>query len=391
MATKGVWLSKKFMPLVFLVVYIGVELPLVSGHGAIVTPRSRNSVDYRVGINTQRCSNITGNSCLNGQASFFYSQGCFIGCPKCDHTSGRIQKDLCGLGKKATLNDARYRSVNRGVAAGSDLDIYKHNPWRAPGNAPVADPCGLAGGTPWGMNASEEGDYIPTKYASHGMRGSDLPKMPLGVEWKLGGSAEVTWQVRNNHGGGYQYRLCPASEVLTEDCFQRHPLKFFQDQQAIVFPNGTLTPIRGTFVNVGTQPKGSTWAMIPLPPTWLGPRCLPGPNDTNSTPNGCEAWEGGYHAIGPCKPCPMTPGSDCSRCGNTGHPEFHPPCPGCEGGHPGFPGEPGKPGSWVNYAVRDLVHVPSDMPAGNYVLGWRYDCEASAQVWSNCADVTLVK
>ena len=29
--------------------------------------------------------------------------------------------------------------------------------------------------------------------------------------------------------------------------------------------------------------------------------------------------------------------------------------------------------------------------AGKYVLGWRYDCEAAAQVWSNCADTTLVK
>jgi hypothetical protein len=28
---------------------------------------------------------------------------------------------------------------------------------------------------------------------------------------------------------------------------------------------------------------------------------------------------------------------------------------------------------------------------GKYVLGWRYDCEATAQVWSNCADITLVK
>ena len=30
---------------------------------------------------------------------------------------------------------------------GSVDDIYQHNPWRAPGAAPVADACGLAGGT----------------------------------------------------------------------------------------------------------------------------------------------------------------------------------------------------------------------------------------------------
>jgi len=48
---------------------------LALGHGAMVTPRSRNSVDYLAGVNTQRCSNITGDACNNGQASFWYSQG----------------------------------------------------------------------------------------------------------------------------------------------------------------------------------------------------------------------------------------------------------------------------------------------------------------------------
>ena len=27
---------------------------------------------------------------------------------------------------------------------------------------------------------------------------------------------------------------------------------------------------------------------------------------------------------------------------------------------------------------------------GKYVLGWRYDCEETAQVWQNCADVKVV-
>ena len=68
-------------------------------------------------------------------------------------------------------------------------------------------------GTPFGQNVSEEGDYVPTKYATHGMKGTDLPKMPLGIKWTIGGSAEVTWQVRNNHGGGYQYRLVNYCDV----------------------------------------------------------------------------------------------------------------------------------------------------------------------------------
>ena len=27
---------------------------------------------------------------------------------------------------------------------------------------------------------------------------------------------------------------------------------------------------------------------------------------------------------------------------------------------------------------------------GKYVLGFRYDCDASSQVWQNCADIELV-
>ena len=46
-------------------------LETAHGHGAMVSPRSRNSVDYLVDVNTQKCSNITGDACNNGQASFW--------------------------------------------------------------------------------------------------------------------------------------------------------------------------------------------------------------------------------------------------------------------------------------------------------------------------------
>merc|ERR1719181_1758037 len=83
----------------------------VHGHGSLVTPRPRNSIDYLVNVNEEACSNITGGACHNGQASFWYSQGCFIGCPSCDHESGRRQTDLCRLGFKAT-NNGEARSLN---------------------------------------------------------------------------------------------------------------------------------------------------------------------------------------------------------------------------------------------------------------------------------------
>jgi hypothetical protein len=185
---------------------------------------------------------------------------------------------------QATINDPQYCSVNRNATAGSIYDIYKHNPWRAPGSAPVGDACGFAGGTPFLKEGTEAGDYTATKYAHHGSAGSSLPPMDTGVQWKIGGTAEVTWQVLNNHGGGYSYRLCPFGQKLTESCFQKTPLDFVHDAQALVDRHNKQFPINGTFVSEGTEPAGSEWAMIPIPPTALGPRCIPGPHDTATTP-----------------------------------------------------------------------------------------------------------
>ena len=39
---------------------------------------------------------------------------------------------------------------------------------------------------------------------------------------------------------------------------------------------------------------------------------------------------------------------------------------------------------------KQQVVVPADIPAGDYVVGWRWDCEMTSQVWSNCADITVV-
>jgi len=45
---------------------------------------------------------------------------------------------------------------------------------------------------------------------------------------------------------------------------------------------------------------------------------------------------------------------------------------------------------WVVGVVSDHVIIPAELPPGEYVLGWRWDCEETAQIWQNCADVTVV-
>lgn len=44
------------------------------------------------------------------------------------------------------------------------------------------------------------------------------------MHWKL--QRKVAWGIAANHGGGYQYRLCPADADPTEECFQKTPLDF---------------------------------------------------------------------------------------------------------------------------------------------------------------------
>ena len=39
--------------------------------------------------------------------------------------------------------------------------------------------------------------------------------------------------------------------------------------------------------------------------------------------------------------------------------------------------------------VMDTLHIPADTSPGEYVLGFRWDCEISAQIWAACADVTI--
>lgn len=75
-----------------------------------------------------------------------FSQGCTIGCSKCDnHTQHTFGKPLCADGIEPTVNSPRLRTMNIENAAGSVNDSYRYNPWRAPGSAPVNDPCGMAG------------------------------------------------------------------------------------------------------------------------------------------------------------------------------------------------------------------------------------------------------
>jgi hypothetical protein len=275
---------------------------LASGHGGMVLPKPRNAVDSSLpifdkggcqarnepagaGVACYPCNcggfvaytdpngtkGLWDEGCvpgtrsnMNGQSCLWFSQGTSIGCPRADNTTQRTRgKSLCAAPTtKPTL--PRYAwSMNRWVTEGSAADLYSQHPWRAPGSAPVVDPCGMAGGDPSpGPGAAV---FASTQFAAQGSTGTAaLKKGAPSASWSAGETVEVSWGIRANHGGGYQYRICPASEPLTEACFQRTPLPFSGPSQ-IRYSDGTMGKLfNRTEVNVGTMPTGSTspWRVV---------------------------------------------------------------------------------------------------------------------------------
>ena len=151
---------------------------LASGHGALCIPTLRNSID-RGKSPSEACTCNNGNGgpkgptegCDmglrggvdgkgDGKACLWWSQGCSIGCDTCaTETYGTVtpmgkppQAGKIGFRTRycnSTLEPTLPRhawTLNMDAVEGSEEDSYRYNPWRAPGHAPVVDPCGQAGG-----------------------------------------------------------------------------------------------------------------------------------------------------------------------------------------------------------------------------------------------------
>lgn len=203
--------------------------------------------------------------------------------------------------------------------------------------------------------------YVNTSLSKQGDLGSkSLPPAETETVWTIGETAEVSWAIEANHGGGYQYRLCPADHELTEECFFKTPLDFVGSQQLRWGgPDGTVEDINGTYVKDGTLPEGSTWAMNPIPDK--------GSDPSTGSPNPGLSFEPKCKEIPECL---VDSGRIVSAIDN--------PCR-CSG-------------EWgpYNMEIVDKVMIPKHLKPGKYVLGWRWDCEESNQVWSSCSDVTVV-
>ena len=61
--------------------------------------------------------------------------------------------------------------------------------------------------------------------------------------------------------------------------------------------------------------------------------------------------------------------------------------------HPGYSFEPPCDAECMSQrpGVLDEVIIPTTLAPGAYVLGFRWDCDASSQVWQQCSDIELVE
>lgn len=374
---------------------------LVIAHSAMTIPEPRNAVDSNekpwggsvphplpfepwcpipsksaVGVDDR---NLTGS---NGQACFWFSNGCAIGCQECDgSTRGPIPSFNCNVthctptGKpiqfgpqapvcskpagsmNATICDPELRTVNTGAECGSPEDYFFYSPWRAPGHAPVIDSCGSAGGRIPGQGDGGFGaSYVNTANARLGDLGSrTLPVHDTGVQWTPGSEVEVAWTPQANHGGGYSWRLCPANQTLDEDCFNTYPLKMVGASMLRWGGEGGRTlPFKAWDVTEGTK-AGVMYRKNPIPRSWK--------DKDGQWGNGSNHLQTGMGFQPVCEDQGMDKQGTAQSC----------------------------TGMWGPYNVEivDKVLVPQDLPVGKWVLNWRLDCEESNQIWQSCADISI--
>jgi len=405
-------------------------VPAAFGHWAMTSPPPRYGVtmsDFQDGtfwfnegsqIGCKESTATTNISCGNSPCGAYSSKAC------------------CDTLMEPTLTDPKLLSyATSTLINGTKIDnrnTMKHNPWRAPGHSPIASSCGIAAGAP--SEHTLNGGNAPPGYKA-GVDYRDLPKKAgqcyyktpsgagiychnyeapdwrtfpsrfgrpkdeaqciamkdkvdklcqiddvemqwtafSGTKWPAGSKQEVAWGVKANHGGGYAWRLCPASSALTEQCFQSGHLKFAGKAWVQVGSNATnRTSFVPTYTSEGTKPAGSMWGKNPIAPCSQPVGGLYGK---------CEApaWE---------PPLPWLFGYGTAACLDFHAPSIHP-----------IYELPVVPCTLEDYIaaltkfstlnIIDLVQVPEDLAPGDYVLSMRFDSEQTPQVWNQCADVTI--
>ena len=172
----------------------------IDAHGGLIIPPCRNN-RHNVDIFdfTKRPGELwlSGGSCA-GDMCLWFNDGCFIGCPNCTSivstlpgASGEVPdrfiKPNCAkptLMEPTLPEEARTWNIGNPSEYG---DWTRHHPWRAPGHAPISDPCGRAG-----ANTAQSGGGETPVGAKQFDRGSLLPKLNVVTKWQSGQKGQTS-------------------------------------------------------------------------------------------------------------------------------------------------------------------------------------------------------
>ncbi|CAE7405037.1 unnamed protein product, partial [Symbiodinium pilosum] len=160
--------------------------------------------------------------------------------------------DFVTIPGEPKVNEESSRTFNVKINSG-EKDWSRKNPWRAPGKAPVfGSGCGIFGGLEDPV-VDSAGNLMPSHIP--GTDGKTLPEKEAMI-WPKGSAQEVAWAITANHGGGYSYRLCPKSSSITEECFQKHVLRFATDKQWIRYGHLGFVSFRAVQLLMWFSSKG---------------------------------------------------------------------------------------------------------------------------------------
>jgi len=350
----------------------------VAAHGGLTIPPPRNNYHNVDPRNTTRQPGSVfypqappGGPC-SGDECLWFSEGCYIGCPSCSSDMPRKGNAFgtpnCSAPAliEPTLPKL-FRTVNIDNLS-THGDFTKYHPWRAPGRAPVSDSCGSAGGY---RTETDGGGQTPSGSPQF-FPGSKLPKLDgVHTEWLAGDAVEVGWMVGVNHGGGYQYSVCPAGTTIDEECFNAHVLPFIGHNTTIRYLDGRgqkIIPAQD--VTEGTFPAGSAWRRNPIPSCNCdaGTTCKAAGSNNSA---GFASYTNGSNPVPRGFDCPFGTNFDVPF--DYGYGQY-------------FWSE-----AWTHtpmFVMVDKVRAPT--VRGEWVLRWRWDVEQNPQVWTHCADITVV-
>eukprot|EP00729_Bicosta_minor_P017764 gene17764-14543_t len=198
---------------------------------------------------------------------YFYSVGCMSGC-NCSGGGKEPYPSLASVGC-ATPTEPTLPVSSRtwNTAATSPKgDWTRYMPWRAPGTAIPLDACGIASGFHPDAKIQYAHKFAAASNVKQGDKGSELPVGTI-TEWEAGATVTASWSLSVNHGGGYQYRVCPSTGTVDNACFEHNPLAFADGTQTVHFQAKGSKPVTIAAVDVstGVQPAGAAWRRLPIP------------------------------------------------------------------------------------------------------------------------------